>query len=437
MKNKRILALLMVTCLTVGTLVGCGKNQNTETQENKNVASDVKKDEVKLQKLNWSENNFNALNKLIEENGIKGKNYDENKKPYIVVDWDNTSIYNDVEEALLIYQLENLEFKMSPEELSKVLRKDIPKDNFNEKCNNKDGQPVNIDLIAEDIDSDYKFIYENYKGMKGDKTLEDMKKTSEYKDFIAKTRYLYDSIGKTFSADISYPWVTYLFAGMNENEVKELAEKGIDNALNEKIGVKSLTSPEELPGKAGVVSVSYNSGLRTLEEQQNLYNTLMENGIDVYVCSASFVDIVKTFASNPKYKYNVPEQNIMAMELQRKDNVIVPEFKEGYDQTQGAGKTKTIKRFLASEKGYGPILVAGDSAGDVAMLKDFEDTKIGLIINRLKDGEIGELSKLASESVGKEDAKYLLQGRDENTGTFRPSEKSIMFEQTEEGLLHK
>jgi hypothetical protein len=37
--------------------------------------------------------------------------------------------------------------------------------------------------------------------------------------------------------------------------------------------------------------------------------------------------------------------------------------------------------------------VAGDSDGDYDMLRDFPDTELGLIVNRLKKGKIGELSK--------------------------------------------
>ena len=61
------------------------------------------------------------------------------KSLMLFFDWDNTSIINDVEEALLAYQLENLEFKMTPEEFSNTIRINIPKDNFKESCNNAEG----------------------------------------------------------------------------------------------------------------------------------------------------------------------------------------------------------------------------------------------------------------------------------------------------------
>lgn len=435
---KRKTLGLSLACIMSFSLVACGNSAKTEgTKNDTKVEQTDNKKEVKLEKGNWAPENYAALTDLIEKYGKNSKDYDEKKKPYAVFDWDNTSIINDVEEALLAYQLENLEFKMTPEEFSNTIRINIPKDNFVEACNNDEGKPVNIELVGADIDSDYKFLYENYKGFKGTKSLDEIKATPEYKDFIAKTRYLYNSIGESFSSDVSYPWVTYLFAGMTEKEVSELTEKSNDYWLNHELGEETWTSPKELAGKAGVVSVKFHSGLRTIKEQQNLYKTLMDNGIDVYICSASFIDVVRTFATNPKFGYELPKENVFAMELERDDKgVIKAEFRKGYDQTQSKGKTKTIEKFLVENHGgQGPLIVGGDSAGDVAMLSDFKDTKFSLIINRCKGDELGKLSKEAADTIGKSDARYYLQGRDENTGEFRPNQKSVFLGSKEEKLL--
>ncbi|GAA0181109.1 hypothetical protein SH2C18_36880 [Clostridium sediminicola] len=69
------------------------------------------------------------------------------------------------------------------------------------------------------------------------------------------------------------------------------------------------------------------------------------------------------------------------------------------------------------------------------MLTDFEDTKLALIIKRCKGGNIGEISKEAADTFGKENAKCLLQGRNENLGVFRPSQKSIFLGSSEQKLL--
>jgi hypothetical protein len=152
---------------------------------------------------------------------------------------------------------------------------------------------------------------------------------------------------------------------------------------------------------------------------------LRKSGFDVYVCSASFIDVIKEISSNPEYKYGNPENMAYAMELERDANGrIVTEYRRGYDQTQGAGKTKTIERFLVKKYGYGPLLIGGDSEGDQNMMGDFADTKIVLIINRLRSPktDIGQFSKKAVDSYGKQGAKFLLQGRDDNKGTFVPSQ---------------
>ena len=435
--KRKVFCIALASTLAL-SLVACGNSDKVQnTNNDKTTTEQSSKDEVKLEKGNWANENYEALQTLIENNGKNSKDYDENKKPYAVFDWDNTTIINDVEEALLAYQLTNLEFKMTPEEFSKTIRTNLPTDNFNEKCNNKAGEPVNIESVGADIDSDYKFLYENYKGFKGDKSLDDIKNTPEYKDFIAKTRYLYASIGESFSSDISYPWVTYLFAGMTQEEVAALTEKSNDYWLSHELGEETWTSPEELKGNAGVVSVTFNTGLRTIKEQQNLYKTLMSNGIDVYICSASFIDVVREFATNPKYGYDIPKENVYAMELERDDKgVIKPEFNKDYYQTQGKGKTETIEKFLVENHGgKGPLIVGGDSSGDVAMLSDFNDTKFSLIVNRCKGDELGKLSKEAADTIGKEDARYHLQGRNENTGEFIQTQKSVFLGKSEEVLL--
>lgn len=40
------------------------------------------------------------------------------------------------------------------------------------------------------------------------------------------------------------------------------------------------------------------------------------------------------------------------------------------------------------------------------------------------------------ETHGKPDAKFILQGRDENIGAFRPDEKTIKYGKTEPELFH-
>ena len=383
---------------------------------------------------NWDTFNRAQLNKLLARHGNTSSNYDPAKKPYVVFDWDNTSVFLDVQEAALIYQLENLVFNMTPAQMSKAVRMGLSNKDFTKDYNNAAGQPVNIDKIAPDIVAGYSWLYYNYQGLKGKKSLEEVKKSPQYRDFITKVRYLYEAIGDTFDHAVSYPWVLYLLTGLTEAQTRDMTAKTIAWQLNQPIEAVTWTSPASQPGKAGVVSITWKNGLRLVPEMQDLYHKLRANGIDVWVCSASFVDMIREVSANPQFGYNNSDRHVIAMELERDaKGRIRTAFRQGYDQTQGPGKTKAINRFLVSKYGSGPIAVFGDSEGDQNMMVDFADTRMVLIVNRLRKGTsiIGQKSKEAVASYGKPDARVLLQGRDDNKGVFVPSQLHYKLGSTE------
>lgn len=395
---------------------------------------------ARLEANGWSAATRARIDAVMEEYGKYGERYDESNPPYAVFDFDNTTVVNDVEEALLIYQLENLRFSVAPESFESVLKTGIPDVNapFDSEYDNADGERVNVASIASDCAECYAYLYENYEGMEGDKTLEEVKATDFYKAFVAKMRYLYEAINGTFDASVGYPWVTYLFTGMTGAEVRALAAESHDYWLAYgEFNKVTLDTPASFPQSAGLVSVSYKTGLAFPAEMKDLYAKLRENGFVVYVCSASFVDVVTAAACDEKYGYGVSEDNVYAMRLKTDENGrYINEFDDEYFQTQGEGKVRTIDRFIRpAHNGSEPILVAGDSAGDYAMLSSYENMKLGLIINRFRDDSVKELCNLAAAAIGKPDAKYVLQGRDENAGAFRPSEKSVLLGESVEKLV--
>jgi hypothetical protein len=263
-----------------------------------------------------------------------------------------------------------------------------------------------------------------------------VQKTPDFLNFTTKVRYLYDAIGATFSEDVSYPWVNYLFAGLDAVQVRDLTARTIAWQASQPIAKVTWTSPDAvaLPGQlAGQVTVTWKNGLRTLPEQQDLYGKLRAAGFEVWICSASFVDVIREISSNPAFGYGNPEDHVLAMELDRTPaGLILPVFRPGYDQTQGAGKTATIRRFLAGPNGryrYDPSFIAGDSEGDQNMLNDFPGLRLGLIINRNKGkgNLLGTEVQAAIAGYHQPDPKYLLQGRDDNLGQFTPDQLFIKF----------
>ena len=386
----------------------------------------------------WAPNTYKSMQKLIDENGIKSPNYNSSKKPYVVFDWDNTAIMNDTEEALYQYQIENLAFKLTPEEMGALVAKNVPAGAFLKDYNNAAGQPVTLEALVADIVSSYKYIYENYIGFKGLMSLEDIKKTDEYQDFRAKMWYAYEAIGDTYGTKVSYTWVLFFFKNMTTGEVEALAEKSNDYALGQAISRAKWVSPASLPGKAGVVGVSRWTGLRLTEEIADLMHTFRDNGIDVYICTASLEDVVGVFASNPKYGYKLPRTNVIGMRLEKVNDVYQDTYKKDYPQTAEGGKTVVLKMLLADKKGYDPIFIAGDSNGDWNMMVDFKGIKRILVVNRLRSGKkIGALSAEAAATIGKPDARVLLQGRNENTGLWMPTEYMLKYGRDTEALIAK
>jgi hypothetical protein len=417
-------------------------DQDTSTIFVTSTAEEASKAISSLDAGKWAPATLKRLQKMIDENGIKSPNYDPIKKPYAVFDWDQTCIFNDTQEELFRYQIKNLLFKMTPSEFAAAIRHDIPGDNFSPEYTNSEGQPVNIEKIGADLDERYKYLYDNYISLK-DKNADKLKAiqaTEEFKDFQGKLAYLYEAIGGTFSANVSYPWVLYLFTGMTIEEAQAITVESNDIALGEKLEYYTLTSSSKLPGKAGIVTGEYKKGLRIAPEMSNLMNVLRANGIDVYVCSASLEDVVKVFAGHPKYGYGVPPENVIGMRLEKDANgKYLNEYKKDYPQTQQEGKTVAIKQILVSKYGYGPVFVAGDSQGDYNMATDFEETQLVLVLNRVRSlsDKITILAQKAADSIGDPDTKCVLQGRNENYGLFIPQESTIRFGKTEAELMRK
>jgi hypothetical protein len=398
-----------------------------------------KVDDTTLMVGNWAPATRARIQAVIDANANQGK--------YVCFDFDNTSVIFDVEEALLIYQIENLRFNITPEQLPDVLATQIP-DMDQSVGTSVDGVNVTCNTLSADIVSDYTWLYENYAGFGvGDKDLSYIHASNQYQDFAAKLRYMYSAVGDTFDSSVSYPWVTYLFTGMTPDEVYALATESHQYwASYGRYASETWTSPIELTGESGIITISFVTGVTFTDELVDLYQTLMANGIDVYIISASFIDVIR--AANDCMGYNVPEDHVFAMR-----NVLTEDgvYTNAYDydwggegmcaQTQGAGKSTTITNFIAPNyDGAGPLMVFGDSSGDWNMMTDWMesgDTQLGVIFNRYRktSDPIWQGSNEAAESIGDADARFVLQGRDENTGELRPSEYSIMMGSDTEVLV--
>lgn len=390
-----------ILCATLLTLVSCGK--------------------ATLEKGNWDEYNHGMLTRLIASDGKDSRDYDKSRKPYAVFDFDNTSIIGDIGVATMIYQLENLELRLSPDEIWTSFTDLFP--DIEAPVPGLGG--ISVRELASDITDDYRFLFDKYISS-SEMSLEDIMTRPEYLDFRAKT-YALCAGSDALGYEVGCLWILRLFNGMTKDEARNIARKAADDALSrEKITKETWESPDR--GKAGKVKVEFFRGIGITPEMTDLYGTLRRNGIDVYICSASMKEVVEAVACDPKYGFGVPAGHVHGIRL-KGDKIINAEYDPSWPITFKEGKVECIKQFIAPEHGHrSPVLVAGDSNGDYQMLTEFKDLSIGLIINRGGTGGIEDLSKAAeaSRDKGKEKSgtRYLLQGRDMTDKTFVKSYKS-------------
>lgn len=373
-----------------------------------------------IKNTNFNDRLQNAIENLITRHGKENKAYRADKKPFAVFDWDNTSIIGDVEETLLYYIITHLAFKMDPDELVGVIKKNVPGDNFEEKFNNLDGEPVNIDLLASDIQESYGKLYGTAKSLGGDIDLEDLVETNVYKEFTSKMFYRYKAVRARSDAREDYCWMSFLLTNYTTEEVYDLCQEAFTYVKKETPRRVNFISPD-IETSAGRVEISIFVGLGDIDEMAKLYKDLEANGIDVYIVSASFIDIVRAFATSGANAYGFDKDKVLGLRLEKdKDGKIIPSLDPAYSPTLKEGKVETINDLIKNTNNYGPIMVGGDSDGDYAMLTSFDQTELGLIIDRDIGGKINDLKALALEG----DWKYHLQARDVRAKTFIKEKRS-------------
>lgn len=380
----------------------------------------------------WSAANARRIEAVLQQYGNTGAGYSPARQPYVVFDWDNTSIMNDCEEALFMYQIEHLAFQLDPDAFARVLRDEIPDGPFKVEAGyvTRDGQPVLMHNLAADISADYRILY----ALKADPShsvsdnLARMQASLEFQDFRAKLYFMYEAICDTYPLEIGYKWIIKFFTGMTPPQLQALALEAISHGLGDALRKVKYQSPPDLPGQAGIVSTSFFHGLRINDDIVSLMHTLRSNGIEVFVSTASLDDVVRVFAGHPHFGYGVAPDNVIGLRLEMLDGRYTSAYRKNWHFNWGPGKTVGIRSVLGARGA--PLMVFGDSDGDAWMLSDFPQTQVGVIINRLKTGPIGKLSQQAAASIAQPAARFLLQGRDETTGLTLPDERSLKYGQS-------
>ena len=365
-----------------------------------------------IKKGSWNQRAFTFINKLIAKHGIDSPNYDPNMKPFAVFDWDNTSIIGDVEEATFYYLVTELAFKINPYELLEIIRKNVDKSDFAAKYTNMEGQRINIDKISADIYKAYKELYQKSERLAGTLPLDKIKETDAYKEFVTKMFFRYQAADFDKNAEDPYCWMTFLLTNYKEEEIYKLCNESFAYIKSQKAHIETWKSPD-MKSKAGRIETSYFVGMGHVPEMVDLFKTLEENGIDVYVVSASAQEIVRAFVTSNSY--NLEEEKVLGLRLAKDtEGKIIPSLDKSYPLTQKAGKSETIRKLIQNENNYGPILVGGDSDGDFDMFTVFKESDLGIIIDVDRLGKINELKKAALAGSD----RFVIQARDKFAKTF-------------------
>lgn len=392
-----------------------------------------------------------GINDFLAAYGNKSANY-QTGQSYAVFDFDNTTSIMDVEEQLQIWQLDHLAFAIQPNQMEQVLLTGIPADKLDATygAQDGDGNQVTIRNAIKDAAAAYGRLYsKGFVKTQGSEPSTALQNNADYQEFRAKMRWLYDAIGETMDASVSYPWVTYWFTGMTPQQVYDLAiacdSYYGDPAKGQSWSKGSYESPANLNSQAGPVKISYKLGITVTPEIKELYENLADNGIDCWVNSASPVDVVKAAVDY----FQVPGvKGVVAMtnKLDKNDKYINAYDYDLHAQTQGVGKAETIDKIIAPQyQEHGPLFAAMDSQGDFNFCTEYKDTKAVLILNRKRSDDAALCAGIAhwqqqnnitlAKANAAGDTLFLLQGRNENTGTLWPDNHTLLLGKKDKAFL--
>jgi phosphoserine phosphatase len=235
---------------------------------------------------------------------------------------------------------------------------------------------------------------------------------------------------------VCYPWVAQVFSGFTLQELKGYVDE-------------LMASGKPVPStyyEGDVVKTIEVQPPRVFTGQAELYNKLMENGIEVYVMTAASEELVRMVAADPKYGYNVKPQNVIGVTTllkNRKTGELTTARKQitagKYDEkanlgleltpylwtpaTWMAGKQAAILTYIDQWKK--PVLVGGDTpTSDGYMLFHSVDVSKGgvhLWVNR-KDKYMTQLNGMMKTNAEAQAKEGLPVTADKNWVIVKPDE---------------
>ena len=433
---KKIYILFMIILLTF-ILPGCKKSNTVDLS-------------------GFNQETQNAINDFVKLYGNKSKNH--NQKSYVVSDFDNTTSIFDITYQCSIYQLETMAFQVNPDELEELLLTSLDIDSV-------------ITNYVYDIKNAYTNLISEYGNFKAlgieECKLENLHNNIYWQEFACKMKCLYLYVEDRVSEALGYEWILYWYTNVSEDEVYDLFKRSC--AKYENIDTKEVTwtSPSSIESKSGVCSCSFLVGCSVTSSVKNMLKLLKENGIDVWICSASHIDGVRGAVDAYGISDSICGVIGMTQKLVNGKFIAMYDYEYGYPYLNKGdgnwekmnvaikalpgreGKVEAINNVLVEMYGCGPLAGFMDSSGDFNFCTEFSSLKMVICYNRAnrKITEGAGLVAIAAmyqkenninlkKANDNNDTYYLLQGRDENgTRSLRESNSTLQFGSTLEKLF--
>lgn len=280
--------------------------------------------------------------------------------------------------------------------------------------------------------------YLENKGVLSRKNLDPALKIVPFKDSDDYTESLYGYYNRLCGIDdeICYPWAVQIFENIPLRQLKVYVDELM--ALNK-------TVPSSYWDGDKVVKTNVDPP-KIFRGQVELYNKLMNNGIEVYVVSAASEELVRMVASDPKYGYNVKPENVIGvtvvMRNQTSGEVTTArkQVKDGtYNETANldlvmtnylwspatwkTGKWAAILSYIDMWKK--PILVGGDTPDSDGPMQfhgvDVARGGIHLWINR-KDSYLKQLQGMMKDYAAEQKKEHQPVTADKNWVIVKPED---------------
>lgn len=379
---------------------------------------------------------------------------------YVVSDFDNTTAVFDITYQTIVCQLERMAFAMDAHELETALAVGLDL--------NAD---QNADWIA-DITTAYSHLWDTYGPFTAAGVDEETQKAMQadpwWMEFATKMRAFLYHVEDTTPEEVNYAWILYWFTGMTQDEVYDLFYR----SCSEKETVESewitWTSPKEIESLLGVIECAFQNGVSVTQDVKDMFTTFHDNGIDVWICSASHLDGVR--AAVDAFGLSDCVTGVIGMTQTMENGIYAPsyDYENGYarDNLGGGnwqpsqypihalpgmeGKVTAVENALVPRYGCGPLAGFMDSSGDFNFCTEFDSMRFVICYNRANRkitegaGLIAVLAVYQQKTLGYDLAKanaagdtyYVLQGRNENgLRAMRPSNETIRLDEKKPQLF--